>query len=67
MREKKPVPWPYWLLWLASLGLALVLFYVILTPVWMAIRALAWLSGRGAEIARGVRATARSGAPRGSP
>ncbi len=39
-----PIPLVYWLLWMATLALALVLFYAILTPVWMAIRAIAWVS-----------------------
>ncbi len=39
-----PIPLVYWSLWMASLAVALVLFYAILTPVWMAIRALAWAS-----------------------
>jgi hypothetical protein len=41
---KKPVPTYYWPIWMAVLGLALVVFYGILTPVWMAIRGVAWLS-----------------------
>jgi hypothetical protein len=39
-----PIPLCYWSLWSASLVIALVLFYGILTPVWMAIRGLAWAS-----------------------
>ena len=38
------IPLAYSLLWMASLAIALVVFYGILTPVWMAIRALAWAS-----------------------
>ena len=41
---KKPVPGFYWPLWMLILGAALVVFYGILTPVWMAIRGIAWLS-----------------------
>jgi hypothetical protein len=29
------------------LAAALVLFYVVLTPIWMGIRLVAWLSERG--------------------
>jgi hypothetical protein len=31
-------------MWWAALGIALVLFYVLLTPVWLGLRALAWLA-----------------------
>jgi hypothetical protein len=31
-------------LWLLLLGAADVVFYVLLTPVWMGLRALAWLA-----------------------
>jgi hypothetical protein len=43
-RERKPVPRIYWSLWMLLLALALVTFYGILTPVWMAIRGIAWIS-----------------------
>jgi hypothetical protein len=44
--ERKPIPPYYWALWMATLGLALFVFYVLLTPVWMGIRLIAWLSDR---------------------
>ena len=44
MKERKPIPFVYWPLWMATLGLALVVFYGILTPVWMAVRLVAWVS-----------------------
>ena len=43
---RRPIPLRYWILWIATLGLALFVFYVLLTPVWMGIRLLAWLSDR---------------------
>jgi hypothetical protein len=43
---KGPVPRWRWLVWMPTLGLALVVFYGILTPFWMAVRAVAW----GAEM-----------------
>jgi hypothetical protein len=46
-RAKKPVAWYWWPYWMAQLAIALFLFYVILTPVWMGIRLVAWLSERG--------------------
>ena len=44
MRPKRPVPWWRWTIWWATLGLALILFYVVLTPLWLGLRALAWLA-----------------------
>lgn len=38
------MPWWRWALWWSGLGIALVLFYVLLTPIWMGLRALAWLA-----------------------
>lgn len=49
VKPKPPVPLYYWPLWMLILGAALVLFYGILTPVWMAIRGIAWLSERRAS------------------
>jgi hypothetical protein len=46
-RPKKPVAWYWWPYWLFLLALGLLIFYVILTPVWMTIRLVAWLSERG--------------------
>ena len=34
----------HWAAWWQTLALAVVLFYVLLTPVWMGLRALAWLA-----------------------
>jgi hypothetical protein len=31
-------------MWWAILGVAVVIFYVLLTPVWMGLRAVAWLA-----------------------
>ena len=49
---RKPIPLYYWPLWMTTLAAALVVFYVFLTPLWMAIRALAWLSERGSRLQR---------------
>jgi hypothetical protein len=38
------VPWWRWAIWWAALGLALVIFYVVLTPLWLGLRGLAWLA-----------------------
>jgi hypothetical protein len=42
--EKPPVPLRYWAFWMLGLATALVIFYVVLTPVWMGIRLVAWLA-----------------------
>ena len=44
MREKPPVPRRYWALWLAILVVADIVFYVLLTPIWIGLRAVAWLA-----------------------
>jgi hypothetical protein len=54
---RKPIPLYYWVLWMATLGAALVVFYVFLTPLWMGIRAIAWLSERGSRLGRNANAT----------
>jgi hypothetical protein len=40
--ERIHVPWWRWAQWWTAEALALVLFYVLLTPVWFGLRALAW-------------------------
>jgi hypothetical protein len=42
--KREPVPFHYWAIWSVILGAALVVFYGILTPFWMAVRAVAWVS-----------------------
>ena len=41
---KGPVPAWRWGLWYAILGAAIVVFYVLLTPLWLGLRGLAWLA-----------------------
>jgi hypothetical protein len=41
---KEPVPLRWWAAWWATLAVALVVFYVLLVPVWMALRAAAWIA-----------------------
>jgi hypothetical protein len=38
------VPLRYWLLWWSLLVVADLVFYVLLTPIWMGLRAVAWLA-----------------------
>jgi len=44
MSEKPPVPLWRWGLWWAILGAAVVVFYVLLTPIWLGLRGAAWLA-----------------------
>ena len=44
MKPKPPVPWWRWASWWGLLGIGLALFYVLLTPVWIGLRCLAWLA-----------------------
>ena len=59
MKPKPPVPLWRWALWWALLGVALVLFYVVLTPLWLGLRGLAWI----AELRARRRAAVRRAAP----
>jgi hypothetical protein len=38
------IPLWRWAQWYTALAAALVLFYVLLTPVWFSLRAVAWLA-----------------------
>ena len=42
--RKGKVPLRYWILWWSLIVVADFLFYVLLTPIWMGLRALAWLA-----------------------
>ena len=44
MKPKPPVPLWRWALWSSILAVALVVFYVLLTPIWLGLRGLAWLA-----------------------
>jgi hypothetical protein len=46
MRKQPQVPWYYWPFLFFLLALGLLVFYVILTPVWMGIRLISWLAER---------------------
>jgi hypothetical protein len=69
MKKQPQVPWYYWPFFFFLLALGLLVFYVILTPVWMGIRLISWLaerrnlepnSGRpGAALAKDVSERAR--------
>jgi hypothetical protein len=41
---KRPIEWWRWPIWWAVLLFADLLFYVLITPVWIGLRALAWVA-----------------------
>jgi hypothetical protein len=53
-RRKPPVPLRYWLLWWVILVVADVVFYVLLTPIWLGLRAVAWLAEFRSRRRRGL-------------
>ena len=44
LAEKGWVPLRYWVAWWALLGAAVIVFYVLLTPIWLGLRAAAWIA-----------------------
>jgi hypothetical protein len=44
LRAKPRIPLRYWALWWLILVVADLTFYVLLTPIWMGLRAVAWLA-----------------------
>jgi hypothetical protein len=54
VRPKPSVPWWRWATWWGVLGVAVVLFYVILTPIWLGLRWLAWAAEFRARRRRSV-------------
>jgi hypothetical protein len=40
--RKGTVPLRYWVLWWTLIVVADVLFYVLLTPIWIGLRVVAW-------------------------
>jgi hypothetical protein len=52
--EKGSVPLRYWMLWWSLMVVADVVFYVLLTPIWMGLRAVAWLAEFRARRRRGA-------------
>jgi len=55
-RDDRRIPFYYWPFWMVLLALGLFVFYVVLTPVWMGIRLIAWLSERGGSALEQARA-----------
>jgi hypothetical protein len=52
--EKGHVPLRYWVLWWSLIVVADFVFYVLLTPIWMGLRAVAWLAEFRAPRPRGA-------------
>lgn len=48
-RRKPPVPLWRWGMWWVLLGAAMLVFYVLLTPLWLGLRAAAWLAELGSR------------------
>jgi hypothetical protein len=44
LADKGWAPLRYWALWWALLGAAVVVFYVLLTPIWLGLRVAAWVA-----------------------
>lgn len=44
LSDKGWVPLRYWLVWWTALGAAVIIFYVLLTPLWFGLRAAAWVA-----------------------
>ena len=42
--DKGWVPLRYWAMWWTSLAVAVVLFYILLKPIWLGLRAAAWVA-----------------------
>jgi hypothetical protein len=53
VRPRPKIPLWRWAQWYTALAAALVLFYVLLTPVWFSLRALAWAAEFRARRRRG--------------
>ncbi len=51
-REQR-IPLWRWALWYAALAAGMLVFYVLLTPVWLALRAAAWAAELWARLRPG--------------
>jgi hypothetical protein len=60
LSDKGWAPLRYWAMWGSALAVAVVLFYVILTPIWIGLRAAAWVAEFRARRARTSQPSARS-------
>ena len=44
MSDKRRIPFYYWPIWWIVLVLADVIFYVLITPLWIGLRVIAWIA-----------------------
>ena len=44
------MPVRFWVVWWVSLAVAMVAFYIVLTPVWLGLRAAAWVAELGSRL-----------------
>jgi hypothetical protein len=51
--RKPPVPKWRWALWWTILAAAVFVFYVLLTPIWLGLRAAAWVAEWRSQRRRG--------------
>jgi hypothetical protein len=58
--KKGTVPLRYWALWWTGLVLADIVFYVLLTPIWIGLRAVAWVADRWSQRTRTSRRSSPS-------
>ena len=42
--EKGTVPLRYWTAWWITIVVADIVFYILLTPIWLVLRGVAWLA-----------------------
>jgi hypothetical protein len=54
LAEKGWVPVRYWVAWWSLLAAAVVVFYVLLTPIWLGLRAAAWAAELRSRVQRAV-------------
>ncbi len=52
-RSKPRIPWWRWAVWWVALAAGMLIFYVLLTPIWIGLRWLAWLAEFRARRRRG--------------
>ncbi len=55
LTDKGWVPLRYWVTWWSAFGVGIVLFYVVLTPIWLGLRAAAWVAELRARAGRSRR------------
>ena len=44
MKPKPPIPLWRWASWWLGLAVGMFIFYVLLTPIWVGLRVLAWVA-----------------------